>query len=159
MSSLHPQSFLTPVDSEPDMSYSRPREPHPGLSPVILASLAPAIIPATAADQAAINRPEMTGPWKKDPVRRSQPDDAGVPAEFVAKLSARGCTIPQYDGLRAMDDRGTGASNVIHGEFARHGQEDWAVLCSKGRSSTIIIFWGKPTRVPLRWRDWTTPTT
>jgi hypothetical protein len=34
MPSPRPQSFLTPVDSEADMSYSRPRESHPGLSPV-----------------------------------------------------------------------------------------------------------------------------
>jgi hypothetical protein len=114
----------------------------------ILASLTPPIIPATGGDQAADHPAEMTGSWKKDPVRRLQPEHAGVPPEFVEKLSARGCTIPQYDGLRAMDDRGTGASNVIHGEFARHGQEDWAVLCSNGRSSTIVIFWGKPTACP-----------
>jgi hypothetical protein len=41
-----------------------------------------------------------------------------------------------------------GTRNVIHGEFARHGQEDWAVLCSKGGSSTIVIFWGKTTACP-----------
>jgi hypothetical protein len=114
----------------------------------ILASLAPPIIPATAGDQVADHPAEMTGSWKKDPVRRLQPDDAGVPAEFAEKLSARGCTIPQYDGIQAMDAPRTGASNVIHGEFARHGQEDWAVLCSHGRSSTIVIFWGKPTACP-----------
>jgi hypothetical protein len=41
-----------------------------------------------------------------------------------------------------------GTTNVIHGEFARHGQEDWAVLCSKGGSSTIVIYWGKATACP-----------
>ena len=34
-------------------------------------------------------------------------------------------------------------ANVIHGQFARRGQTDWAVLCSKAGQSTILIFWGK----------------
>jgi hypothetical protein len=104
------------------------------------------IIPATDDGQQAA---EATNSWKKDPVRRLQPAYAGLPTEFVEKLNARGCTIPQYDGILPMDAaRRTDASNVIHGEFARHGQEDWAVLCSNGRSSTIVIFWGKPTACP-----------
>jgi plasmid stabilization system protein ParE len=88
-------------------------------------------------------------------VRKLQPADiAGLPPEFVEKLNARGCTIPQFGVIGRGGDRG-GAStttaeptNVIHGEFARHGQEDWAVLCSKGGSSTIVIYWGKTTSCP-----------
>jgi hypothetical protein len=95
---------------------------------------------------------------KKDTaIRKLQPGDvAGLPPEFVEKLNTRGCAIPQFGEVgRASDTAGEPASeaagrptNVIHGEFARHGQEDWAVLCSKGGSSTIVIFWGKTTACP-----------
>lgn len=100
-------------------------------------------------------------------IRKLQPSDvAGLPPEFVEKLNARGCMIPQFGAVgRAGNTAGTGdatgspatagepattgePTNVIHGEFARHGQEDWAVLCSKGGSSTIVIFWGKTTVCP-----------
>lgn len=30
---------------------------------------------------------------------------------------------------------------MIKGEFAKPGQTDWAVLCSTGRVSTILVFW------------------
>lgn len=33
-----------------------------------------------------------------------------------------------------------GRQNVIKGEFAKPGKTDWAVLCSVGRASTILIF-------------------
>jgi hypothetical protein len=98
-------------------------------------------------------------------VRKSQPADiAELPPEFVVKLNARGCSIPQFGevehvaravgkaagdtGSEPANDTAGKPSNVIHGEFARHGQEDWAVLCSKGGSSTIVIFWGKTTACP-----------
>jgi hypothetical protein len=94
-------------------------------------------------------------------IRKLQPADvAGLPPQFVEKLNARGCSIPQFGdigrGREFAGDAGTAGdpatagdpTNVIHGEFARHGQEDWAVLCSKGGSSTIVIFWGKTTRCP-----------
>jgi len=98
---------------------------------------------------------------KHTAIRKLQPTDVeGLPPEFVDKLNARGCTIPQFGEVgRAGDTAGKSATagepaqagkptNVIHGEFVRHGQEDWAVLCSKGGSSTIVIFWGKTTACP-----------
>jgi hypothetical protein len=92
---------------------------------------------------------------KDNTIRKLQPADVvGLPPEFVDKLNARGCTIPQFGEVgRASDTSGDpatagGPTNVIHGEFARHGQEDWAALCSKGGSSTIVIFWGKTTACP-----------
>lgn len=101
---------------------------------------------------------------KKDAaISKLQPADvAELPPAFVEKLNARGCSIPQFGEVgraasssanRAGDAAGgpataAGTTNVIHGEFARHGQEDWAVLCSKGGSSTIVIFWGKTTACP-----------
>jgi hypothetical protein len=86
---------------------------------------------------------------KNDHVRRLQPADFPLlPQAFVEKLNTRGCTIPQYDSGEAASDADAEPNNVIHGEFVRHGQEDWAVLCSKGATSTIVIFWEKPTACP-----------
>lgn len=82
---------------------------------------------------------------KKDPVHRLQPSEiTALPPDFVEKLNARNCSIPQFDS-GANADASTEPTNAIHGEFARKGQEDWAVLCSNGRNSTIVIFWQKPT--------------
>jgi hypothetical protein len=99
-------------------------------------------------------------PVQKDSsIRKLQPADvAGLPAEFIEKLNARGCTIPQFGevgrvgstagGPATAGESANDITNVIHGEFARRGQEDWAVLCSKGGSSTIVIYWGKATACP-----------
>src|ERR1700722_6675580 len=96
---------------------------------------------------------------KKDTaIRKLQPADvAELPPAFVERLNARGCVIPQFGEVgRAGEAAGESGgpatanepTNIIHGEFARHGQEDWAVLCSKGGSSTIVIFWGTTTACP-----------
>jgi hypothetical protein len=63
---------------------------------------------------------------------------------IVRKLEAQGCTIPQ------VDDPAVGPiqTNVIHGEFARIGQVDWAVLCARDGRSTILVFWGGSTSCP-----------
>jgi hypothetical protein len=34
-----------------------------------------------------------------------------------------------------------GRHNVIKGEFSKPGQTDWAVLCSVGRVSSVLVFW------------------
>jgi len=58
-----------------------------------------------------------------------------LPKNIIRELQTRGCTIPQtYDNSKPH--------NVIHGEFAKKGQYDWAVLCSKNFVSVILIFWG-----------------
>ncbi|HTC65685.1 MAG TPA: hypothetical protein VK685_01025 [Candidatus Acidoferrum sp.] len=86
---------------------------------------------------------------KDSAIRKLQPADvAGLPPEFVDKLNARGCAIPQFGEVGHAGDTTSDPTNVIHGEFVRHGQEDWAVLCSQGGSSTILIFWGKTTGCP-----------
>jgi hypothetical protein len=86
---------------------------------------------------------------KESAIRRVQPADVKeLPAEFVEKLNARGCTIPQFDSGESDEGVAAETNNVIHGEFTRRGQEDWAVLCSNGRTSTIVIFWGAATACP-----------
>jgi hypothetical protein len=57
-----------------------------------------------------------------------------LPRNLSAELERRGCTIPQVPMI-------AGPHNVIHGEFAKPGQTDWAVLCSVNRVSTILVFW------------------
>ncbi|NNG16357.1 MAG: hypothetical protein HKM89_07745 [Gemmatimonadales bacterium] len=58
-----------------------------------------------------------------------------APPDVIRALDARACRIPQvwYDSL---------PHNVIRGEFARPGQEDWAALCSRTGVSQILVFWG-----------------
>src|SRR6266581_8821559 len=57
-----------------------------------------------------------------------------LPGNVVRELQRRGCTIPQ----EAFTKR---RHNVVRGEFARPDQTDWAVLCSVGGSSSILVFW------------------
>jgi hypothetical protein len=68
-------------------------------------------------------------------VRRLQPTAfTQLPKNSVGELQRRGCTIPQVPMIE-------GLQNVIKGEFAKPGQTDWAVLCSAGRVSSILVFW------------------
>jgi hypothetical protein len=57
-----------------------------------------------------------------------------LPPTLVAALEQRGCTVPQ---VPIVEHR----TNVIHGEFAKSGQTDWAVLCSIHEKTSILIFW------------------
>jgi hypothetical protein len=56
-----------------------------------------------------------------------------LPAPVRADLERRSCTIPQvwHDSI---------PGNVANGEFHRPGQTDWAVLCSVGRRSAILVY-------------------
>jgi hypothetical protein len=58
-----------------------------------------------------------------------------LPKSISNELQARQRMIPQPAEADAL-------SNVIHGELARRGRTDWAVLCSRDRLSSILIFWG-----------------
>ncbi len=62
-----------------------------------------------------------------------------LPRNIVSYLESRGCTVPQIFGE-------TEPHNVIRGEFAKVGQFDWAVLCSRSRVSSILIFWNGSTK-------------
>ena len=63
---------------------------------------------------------------------------ASIPSILQAELQRRGCTIPQAF-------TGGPPHNVIRGHF-RTGKIDWAVLCSRNRTSSILVFWsGLPT--------------
>ena len=75
-------------------------------------------------------------------VRRLPPSAfTQLPKNLIGELQRRGCTIPQVPMIE-------GLHNVIKGEFAKPGQTDWAVLCSIGRVSSILVFWnGSETNV------------
>jgi hypothetical protein len=64
-----------------------------------------------------------------------------LPDRLRAELQRWGCTIPQVY-------TGGARHNVIRGGFRDDARVDWAVLCSRGRISTIVVFWGgDPTSV------------
>jgi hypothetical protein len=64
-----------------------------------------------------------------------------LPRNVVRTLHALGCAIPQTE-LKPKPN------NVISGEFARQGQTDWAVLCSRNGNSSILVFWDGGTKSP-----------
>ena len=128
----------------------------------LFATLAILSSPVSYSSQKPKTAKASNAPAKKDPVKKLPPSEVpGLPPEFLEKLNTRGCSIPRFDpgssaaatkpaaiGNDPADQSATAPNNAIHGEFARKGQEDWAVLCSKGASSTIVIYWGKPTACP-----------
>jgi len=62
-----------------------------------------------------------------------------LPKSVISYLQKRGCTIPQVFGE-------TKPHNVIRGQFAKPNQFDWAVLCSRNRVSSILVFWNGSTK-------------
>jgi hypothetical protein len=61
-----------------------------------------------------------------------------LPKTLRKQLETLGCGVPQVPGEAEPQ-------NVVHGSFARQGQTDWAVLCSRAGKSSILVFGGKPT--------------
>ena len=59
-----------------------------------------------------------------------------LPPAVQEELTARGCTIPQ------AFHKDPGESNVVRGNFTQSGQTDIAVLCSRERVSSILVFRG-----------------
>jgi hypothetical protein len=56
-----------------------------------------------------------------------------LPSNVAAVLQGRLCTIPQ-------PNQGGPPRNVIQGDFFRKGQKGWAILCSSGHKSVILVF-------------------
>ena len=81
---------------------------------------------------------------------------ADLPEALRAELDRRGCTIPQ------LNTEGR-PHNVIRGAFRTPGERDVAVLCSRARTSAILVFWAgdpvvparsRPSRMPVSCRSW-----
>jgi len=69
-----------------------------------------------------------------------------LPIKIKYELESRGCRIPQtYEG--------SAPQNVIHGQFAKRGQTDWAILCSRLGASSILVFWGGSEAAPAEIRS------
>lgn len=69
-------------------------------------------------------------------VARASPAKAPrLPKAIVKELQRRKCLIPQT----FISSR---THNAIFGSFARKGAKDWAVLCSRNRVSSVLVFWG-----------------
>jgi len=65
-------------------------------------------------------------------------DFRNLPASIARDLLNRQCFIPQVTAV-------SGRHNVIQGQFKKPGQIDWAVLCLRGKTSTILVYWnGSP---------------
>lgn len=58
----------------------------------------------------------------------------GIPRWLTAELTGRHCSIPQSFGENRPH-------NIIRGFFNDGNVTDWAVLCSRQRVSTILVFW------------------
>jgi hypothetical protein len=58
-----------------------------------------------------------------------------LPARVVEHLRKRGCTVPQSFAT-------TKPSGVIRGHFTSAKRLEWAVLCSVGQVSTVLVFRG-----------------
>jgi len=61
-------------------------------------------------------------------------DFPDLPPAISQDLKRLGCRIPQSAIIKKPH-------NVISGHFAAKDQTDWAVLCSIGGYSTILIYW------------------
>lgn len=82
-------------------------------------------------------------------IRRLPPDSfPQLPIAIRSALNARSCTVPQS----FVEGR---PHNVISGRFARARQRDWAVLCSRRDSSSVLIFWGHRDPGPPAELAWT----
>lgn len=72
----------------------------------------------------------------EETVRLSPEAFADLLPAVQEELTARGCTIPQ------AFHKDPGKSNVVRGYFTQADQTDIAVLCSRERVSSILVFRG-----------------
>lgn len=66
-------------------------------------------------------------------VRLSPEKFPALPPPIAARLRTLGCSVPQARGE-------PGPHNVITGRFTASQNADWAVLCSRQRVSSILVF-------------------
>jgi hypothetical protein len=75
--------------------------------------------------------------------RASVSDFPELPVDVAQDLARRGCEIPQVEGVSERH-------NVLQGHFARRGQLDWAVLCLRGDTSIILVYWSGLPKSPAQ---------
>jgi len=71
-------------------------------------------------------------------VRLAPADMPALPAVIRTELQRRKCTIPQV----YQEFREARPGNAITGRFLSATSRDWAVLCSRNKSSSILVFRG-----------------
>lgn len=116
-----------------------------GASGGFSAKPAPPPAPPAQKEKVPKSKPERRGAWHSKfeesdrNIQRLAPSDfPELPKDLSQNLELMGCTIPQ-------PWRAKKPANVIQGQFSKPGEIDWAVLCSKDRVSTILVFWnGSP---------------
>src|SRR5262245_41229733 len=73
-------------------------------------------------------------PWPQAPIRRLPPKVfRELPVAIIEGLQARKCLIPQVGPVKTPH-------NVISGSLTGAKQKEWAVLCSRRGSSSILVF-------------------
>ena len=82
----------------------------------------------------AVQAPDAWLKADAEVVRLSPAAFPELPQRLSRKLISLGCTIPQ-------PQKTARPKNVIKGHFSNPKQIDWAVLCSRNRISSILIFW------------------
>jgi hypothetical protein len=71
--------------------------------------------------------------------RYLRPDDfKAAPAQVRSNLNQRHCLVAQVETA--------GRQNLVSGEFAKKGQQDWAAYCSVNGKSSVVVVWGGPSR-------------
>ncbi|HVJ07990.1 MAG TPA: hypothetical protein VM554_06375 [Acidisarcina sp.] len=65
-----------------------------------------------------------------------------LPAPVRYALEERHCLVPQTFQAHRPE-------NVIHGDFWQRGSLDWAVLCSHGGTSSLLVFRGNALGLPI----------
>jgi hypothetical protein len=108
-----------------------------GSALVLLLSLAPRLRAQTAADWQVASH---------QIVRLTPSAFPELPVVVRHELERRNCRIPQLGPAF-----GSQRSNVVSGHFARPGQRDWAVLCSRSDSSQVLLFWNGRTTDVKAW--------
>jgi hypothetical protein len=100
-----------------------------------LALLISTVLAAAASAQTALT--EIHKEWPD--FRYLEPKQVReLPAGIKADLDKRGCKIPMFTKWDARH-------NVIHGQFLKPGQRDWAVLCRQQDKSSILLYPGSAT--------------
>lgn len=109
-----------------------------GSALVLLLSLAPQLRAQTAAEWQVASHQIM---------RLTPSAFPELPVAVRQELERRNCRIPQLGPAF-----GSQRSNVVSGHFARPGQRDWAVLCSRADSSQVFLFWNGRTNDAKAWK-------
>jgi hypothetical protein len=64
-----------------------------------------------------------------------------LPGDVRTEVQRLGCQVPE-------------GQNIIRGQFERARVSNWAVLCSQGRTSMLVVFWSAKTGVANLYRTY-----